>query len=404
VVGVGVLGLIGAPATEQGPDRLQRAPQTAPDIAAGLIEAGVDGGTIHTTLDDWWAQRGFRGDVNHLPILMIDGFFDVESRGAFQAYQALKGDGAHLYVVGAHDGAPAGTDGGLGESRAWLDHYVRGIANGVEQHPAAQLWMSDGSRESDLGGKFVRYDATDWPVPSTQWVPLALDPAKSGTANSINDGSLSLAAPAAASTQSYPALSSDSFNTDPPNTAIIGGDGPNQFASFFPPFTEMALSEPVGLSYTTKPLTEPVMAAGPLDLDVQLSTTAPETAIWAVLTDVWPDGSAHPLTVGRLSTNYPQIDPAKSLIDSAGNVVQPYGIYSQTSPAAVGTSRQHHVEFWPVGNRFEAGHRIRLDIVSESAASRPNAPAVNTIELGGSGGARLLFPVLPGSDLAAALG
>src|SRR4051794_10363319 len=234
VPGVGVLGLIGAPAAAQGLDRLQRAPQTGPDVTAGLVEAGVNGGVVHTTLDSWWRQRGFRGDVNHLPILMIDGFFDVESRGAFQAYQTLKGDGAHLFVIGAHDGAPAGTDAGIGEMRAWLDRYVRGVSNGVEDHPRVQLWMSKGARESELGGDFARYDATDWPVPDTKWVPLALDATKSGTANSINDGTLSLTAPAAQTTQSYPAVASDTFNSDPPNTAIIGGDGPNQAAGFFP--------------------------------------------------------------------------------------------------------------------------------------------------------------------------
>ena len=42
---------------------------------------------------------------------MADGFFDVESRGAFQAFQELRGDGAHLLVVGAHDGVPAGSGG-----------------------------------------------------------------------------------------------------------------------------------------------------------------------------------------------------------------------------------------------------------------------------------------------------
>ena len=403
VVGFGVLGLIGEPAAAQAPNRLKRAPLTGPGIATGLVEAGVDGGLVHTTLDSWWRQRGFRGDVNHLPILMIDGFFDVESRGAFQAYQALKGDGAHLYVIGAHDGAPVGTDGGVGESIAWLDHYARGIANGVDQHPAVQLWMSDGSRESDLNGKFVRYNAADWPVPGTRWVPLALGPARSGTADSINDGSLALTMPSAQSTQSYPALSTDPFNTDPPNTAIIGGDGPNQIASVFPAFTEMTLSEPLGLSFTTKPLSEPVMAAGPLDLDVRLSTTAPETAIWAVISDVSPDNVAHPLMVGRLSTNYPRIDRTKSLV-AGGEIVQPYGVYSQTSPAPVGRTRLYHVEFWPIGNRFEIRHRIRLDLVGESAASKPGAPALNTIVLGGVGGSRLLFPVLPGSDLVAALG
>ena len=336
---------------------------------------------------------------------MVDGFFDVESRGAFQAYQALHGDGAHLVVIGAHDGAPAGTDGGVGESRAWFDHYVAGAANGVETHPAVQLWLSDGSRESDLGGKFVRFDGADWPVPGTQWVPLALDPARSGTANSINDGTLSLAMPASATQQSYPAATSLPSNSDVPNTAILGPNGVNQLANAFPPLTEMTLSEPTGLSYTTAPLKAPVQAAGPLDLDLRLSTTAPETAIWAVVCDVSPDGVAHPLTVGRLSTSYPNIDPARSLTDpGTGAVVQPYGDYAKSDPATPGAQRLYHVEFWPVGNRFEAGHRIRLDIVGASTASKPTAPGVNTIEVGGGHGSLLRFPVLPGSDLPAALG
>ena len=189
-VGAGVLGLISAPAVAQGGDRLQRNPGSAVDTAAGLNDAGMSAFT-HTTLDDWWRERSFRGDVNDLPILMIDGFFDVESRGAFQAYQELRDDGAHLVVVGAHDGAPAGTDGGTGEAAAWFDRYLRGVENGVESHPRVQLWLADGDREDALAGKFVRYDASDWPVPGTRWESLALDPARSGTAKSINDGSLS---------------------------------------------------------------------------------------------------------------------------------------------------------------------------------------------------------------------
>jgi len=42
-------------------------------------------------------------------------------------------------------------------------------------------------------------------------------------------------------------------------------------------------------------------------------------------------------------------------------------------------------------------------VVGASGAAEPGAPAVNTIEVGGTSGSRLLFPVLPGSDLAAAL-
>ena len=395
VVGIGVLGLIGTPAAEQAPDRLQRNPASSVDVAAGLADSGTSAGN-HPMLDDWWRERGFRGDVNHLPILMIDGFFDVESRGAFQAYQRLRGDGAHLLVVGAHDGAPKGTDAGAGEMGAWFDHYVRGVTNGVESHPRVQLWLSDGDREDDLAGKFVRYNGTDWPIPGTTWRSLALDPARSGTANSINDGTLSPTAPRAATDQSYPELPSIPGSSDPPNTAIVGGDGVNALADAFPPFTEMTLAEPDALSYTTKPFTTDVLSAGPASLEVRLSSTAPETGIWAVLADVWPDGTAHPLTAGRLLNSYPNIDRRRSLRDRTGAIVQPYGIYDHKTPAAPGQSRLYHVEFWPVGNRFKRGHRLRVDILGVSAVSAPSAPAVDTVRVGGRGASRLLFPVLPG--------
>jgi putative CocE/NonD family hydrolase len=398
-VGVGVLGLIGSPAAAQSPQRVQRNPASGIDTLTGLNDAGMSA-FKHSTLDGWWRERSFRGDVNHLPILMIDGFYDVESRGAFQAYQALRGDGAHLLVIGAHDGAPKGTDGGVGEAAAWFDHYVRGVDNGVQQHRRVQLWLPDGDREDDLAGRFVRYDGADWPIPGTRWKALRLDPARSGTARSPNDGSLSLTAPRGAAEQSYPALPSLPTSSDPPNTAIVGASGPNALATAFPTLTEMTLAEPLGLSYTTRPFAADVLSAGPASLELRLSSTAPETGIWSVISDVWPDGTAHPVTTGRLLSAYPDIDRARSLRDPrTGAIVQPYGRYDAKEPAAIGQERLYRVEFWPIGNRFKRGHRLRLHVLGTSAASLPGAPAVDTIRVGGRDGSRLLFPVLPGSRL-----
>jgi predicted acyl esterase len=401
IPGAGVLALIGTPAVVQGLDRLARDPASGAEILAGLAEAGLNG-IMHSTLDRWWRQRGFRGDVNHLPILAIDGFYDVESRGAFEAFRRFRGDGAHLYVIGAHDGAPAGTDGGVGEARAWLDHYVRGIANGVTRHPRVQLWLADGDREDLLDGEFARFDGDDWPIPRTRWATLALDPTASGTARSLNDGSLVLGRPAASATQSYPAAPSLPSSSDPYNTAIVGGLGPNQLAALYPPLTEMGAAEPLGLSYTTAPFASDVLAAGPASLELRFTTTAPQAAIWAVLSDVWPDGSAHPVAAGRLSSDYPKVIRERSLV-RGGRTVQPYGDYSNPDPATPGEARRYRVELWPVGNRFEAGHRLRLDLLGSSAASKPGAPALNTVTVGAGSGSRLLFPVLPGSDLGEAL-
>lgn len=376
---LGVFGLIGGPIVPHLPGRLERDPASVVDVAAGMGRLPVDY-QRHPTLDAYWQERGFRGDVNDLPILMVDGFFDVESRGAFQAFQALRDDGAHLLVVGAHDGVPAGSGGSDRQRLAWFDRYLRDVDNGVDREPAVQLLLANGDREDMLRGRFVSATADDWPVPGTTWT--ALHPRADGTLG---------ADPGPAATQAYPAIPSLPTATDPYNTSILGVFNDS------PLLTDMTLAEPLGLAYTTEPFAAPVQAAGPASVEVVLASTAPETDIYAVLSDVWPDGTAHPMAAGRLRSSYPGIDLDRSLLDADGDVVQPYGRYDAKDPATPGEERRYFVELWPIGNQFDAGHRLRLHIVGASGASQPTTPAVNTIRLG-EGGSRLLFPVLPGSD------
>jgi putative CocE/NonD family hydrolase len=398
----GVMLLIGAPALAQSADRIND-PASGLAILLGLLSAGLEGGFAHPKLDGWWQEREFRGNANTIPTLVIDGFFDVESRGAFEGYQELRSSGAHLLVVGAHDGAPAGTDDGVPEANAWLDHYVRGVDNGVEDHPRVEMLLSRGDREDYLAGDFTRRTASDWPVPETAWTALSLSPARSGSARSLNDGSLVKVRPAARTTQAYVSVPSLPLATDPATIALLGASGLNALTTAVPILTEMTLADLVGLTYTTSPLTDDVASAGPLALRVPLSTSTPGTGIWAVLSDVSPDGVGHPLTAGRLNTDFPGVVASKSFKDSGGRIVQPFGDYGTATPAKSGVFRPYQVEFWPVGNVFEKGHRIRVTIVGASAASRPSVPAVNQIRIGGADGAELLVPALPGSDLPAAL-
>src|SRR3954451_22500961 len=175
---------------------------------------------------------------------MIDGFFDVESRGAFQAFQRLRGDGARLDVVGAHDTAPKGTDGGVADTQAWFDRYLRGARNGIDAQPAVKLWLADGDREDDLAGRFVRVDGADWPIPGTRWAALRFGPG----------GPLTRARPAGAAIESYPQVPSLASNSDPYNTAIAGSAGLNALTTAFPVLSDMTVAEKLGRSYTTAPL------------------------------------------------------------------------------------------------------------------------------------------------------
>lgn len=404
----GVLSLIAAPYAAALPGRLERGPRSIPDNLAGFGDA-VTGNRTNPTTTTYWLERSLRGDVNNLPILMVTGFFDVESRGPFEAFRDLRSDGAHLYVIGAHDGVPVGTGGDVAERTDWFQHYVRGVDNGVEDHPPVALWLADGDREDFLAGRFVRVDAEDWPVPGTHWEALALDPARSGSAGSINDGTLARGLPETIATQLYPAIPSLATATDPHTTSLLAGIGTpelsgNALARAFPGLTDMTIAERSGLSYSTVPLASDVVSAGPASLEVDLASTAPVTDIWAVISDVSPEGAANPVAVGRLRTAYPEINLARSLIDpQTGWIVQPYGRFDDASPADPGTWRRYHVEFWPIGNRFKSGHRIRLHILGASAYYLQPGPAINSARVGGQSGSRLLLPVLPGSDLTAAL-
>lgn len=399
--GVGVLAMIGAPALAQGLDRLARNPLSAVGVLSGLTGSGLSAGVTRSTLDEWWRERGFRGDANRVPVLVVNGFFDVESRGAFQGFQQFAPYGGHLLVTGAHDGSPAGTDGGLAEQHAWLDHHLRDLDNGVDAQPAVQGWLPQGSRQAYLGGEYADFSSDAWPLTGTTWESLHLTPERSGTAISLHDGSLALEPATTRTRATYPTVPTLPMATDVPTWALLdaaaGGQG-----SALPIVTDLRLAELTGITFTTPALREPVRSIGPLSLELPLSTTTRGTAIWAVLSDVAPDGTASPLTVGRLHTDFPDVVRSRSLV-RGGEVVQPYGDFSTPTPPRSGETRRYSVELWPVGNEFRAGHRIRLDIVGASAASRPGLPGLHRVGLGGADGARLLFPVAPGSDLGAAL-
>jgi len=397
----GVLVMIGAPALIQSPDRIKD-PASGLAILLGLVSTGLEGGFGHPALDSWWQQREFRGNANHIPTLVLNGFFDVESRGAFQAYQELRSSGAHLLLAGGHDGAPVGTDDGVPDANRWLDHYVRGVGNGIEAEPRVQMLLARGDRESYLKGNFARQTATDWPVPGTKWVPMSLSTAKSGAGHALFDGSLVKARPLKMVNKTWVSAPSLPTATDVPTTALLGAAGLNALTAIVPLLSRMTLADSVGLTFSTQPLTADVVSAGPLALDLTMATTTPGTGIWAVVSDVSPDGIVHPLTVGRLNTDFPNVVAEKSL-KSAGRIVQPFGDYGKVSPAKPLAFRSYRTEFWPVGNVFQTGHRIRLTLVGPSALSKPSAPAVNALHVGGLQGAQLMVPVLPGSNLNAAL-
>ena len=92
------------------PGRLGDRPQSVIEASAGVTEA-LAAFLAHPTEDAYWRERSFPGPKGPptIPILAATGFYDVESRGPFETFQAARGSGSRLLVIGAHDGAAGGT-------------------------------------------------------------------------------------------------------------------------------------------------------------------------------------------------------------------------------------------------------------------------------------------------------
>lgn len=395
-----------------------------PLIAAGFIDFFTTGqlpidaifsgtgflGTIlqvmtHQTEDEFWVDRTQRTGSNRFPVLADTGFYDVESRGPFESYKLLRDQGqpVHLRVFGAHDGFPEGTPGPHPEYKRWFDRHLLGVDNGIDREPRVQLLVGHGSYEAQIQGAVTKVDATDWPVPGTRWQTFFLDPARGHGAFSSNDGGLSPAAPERKATQPYIALTSLPTATDPNTTGTVGAAGALTLFKVFPFLTDLRVMEPLALTYTTPEFSEDVDVVGPAALTVHVATALPEGDLHAVIADVWPDGSAHAVGVGRLRSSFPNIVEERTVRDNRGEIVQPYNDFSHKTYAIPGQLREYHVEFWPIGNRFLAGHRLRLYLVGSATYTLP-APNLNLVSIGGDTPSRLQVPVLPGSDACRAIG
>jgi putative CocE/NonD family hydrolase len=388
---------IGAPTLLASGQRLRNDPTSAPETLLGYPQAAIDV-LSHATEDEFWRERTFRGDRDRIPILADTSFYDVEPRGPFLAFNATKKYGSHLLAYGAHDGHPAGTPGPFPQYQNWLDHYLLGKPLSAANRPKVSVYASNGSREEFLANHVTHLTGSTWPLRGTRWTPLYLAAGKSGSVQSINDGSLVARKPARSTTQSYPFLPSDPTETDPHTIGVIAGSGVDQAAQYLPALTNLQLAGPTALTYTTPPLEQPLTAVGPGAVDVWLSSTAPVTDLYVVVADVRPDGNAYPVATGALRTSFPFVNRARSVVDRHGQIVDPYNDFTSRKQAPLGAMRHYQVELLPIGNHFAAGHRIRLYFVGTPFDQLPSPPGLNTVRLGGIKASRLLLPSVTASD------
>jgi len=216
---------------------------------------------------------------------------------------------------------------------AWFDHYLKGEKSALlEKLPKVQYYT--------MG--LNKWQSSDtWPPAGAQPVTFYLS--SGGKANSLyGDGALN-PAPAGRDTP-------DEFTYDPYNPVLsYGGNvcctGNAVTTGAFDQRRMEARADV--LVYSTEPLQEAVEVTGPVEVTLFVSSDARDTDFTAKLVDVYPDGRAYNLDETIQRARYRE-GYDKTVFMEKGKVYK-------VALSPLNTS-----------NRFDVGHRIRLEISSSN--------------------------------------
>ena len=346
----------------------------------------------HPPWDPWWSWADLqnRYDRTTAAVLNLSGWYDEAygPDGATTNFAGLTraragGPPRAALIIGAW---PHGV-GGTGRTRAgsrefgpaaridydetvlrWMDHWVRGIDNGVDREPPVRVFVMGDDRW---------LEASTWPIPETRQDTLYL----TAPASDTRRGSLSARTPDDGErTTSYV-----SNPAKPVTDAFAERSGAHDYRA-------LADRSDV-LTFETSPLGTDLEVVGALGAEVFLETNAPDVDLWVKVLDVAPDGTAFNLMAPGsdvLRASYRDRSAQQSLLE-------PGKVYLLRLPGLL------------TGNTFKQGHRIRVHLMSafapnyarnlqtgasETTTSRMRSARV-TIHHDGRHPSRLLLPVIP---------
>jgi hypothetical protein len=268
----------------------------------------------------------------------IDNFSGMQSRArsaqARQSQKMILGPWHHGPLAvgqskfGDFDFGPEAVDDFNTLRLPWYDYWLKGTDTGIMDGPPVRYFR--------MGSNDWR-TAAQWPPEGSSTVRLYLGGGKSGTAESLNDGTLAWDLQSGTE-------GADSYLYDPADPVRTLGGGTLSLKEMPGPYDQRRVEKRC-LTYTSGPLGRDLEVTGRVRARLWAMSSAPDTD-WVVrLSDVSQDGVSRPVCEGILRARYRDSQSRQVLMEP-------------------GTVYEFDVDLWSTSNVFLAGHRIRVTVTS----------------------------------------
>lgn len=288
--------------------------------------------SAHRDFDDFWRARSvLAGDMaaiaaRGVAVFIAGGWDDYITPSDIRAYEQFEAPGAvKRLFLGPY--AHWWRLDYIGEEQArFLDHWLRGVANGAENDPKVTLYIK---------GAHAWRTEPDWPLRDAHPVTLLMSASKSGSIASRNDGSLAARAPQS------PAVAPSVLPYSPDGGPFL----PVISSTDFRLDIDQRPDETKVLTWTTAPLRVATEVTGYPRVMLYAASSSDDGDLVFDLTDVSPDGSSHQVVQGYFN---------------APRALGPDAPRAPAHPLTPGQVTRYELSLYPTAYVFQPGHRIRL--------------------------------------------
>ena len=305
----------------------------------------------HPNRDEFWKKREILPHLKKVApaVMVVTGWYDAEDLyGSFKTYQTIERQNPaanNVLVVGPwiHGGWASGDGDKLGAVA--FGSKTAAFYRAEIEFPFFEKYLKDAEHSAPA-------EATVFETGSNTWQTFDHWPPREVSAKTLyvqEHGALSFEPPIDTSKDAY-----DEFVSDPakpvPYTETIT---PRMTVEYMTEDQRFAARRPDVMVYQTEVLEADLVAAGPLDVDLWVTTTGTDADFIVKLIDVQPDG----INVVTLP-NYQMMIRSEVIRGRFRDS------FEHPAPFEVGVAAKVHLELLDVLHRFKKGHRIMIQIQS----------------------------------------